>query len=83
IGEILFGKVNPSGRLPVSLPRSSAQLPVYYNQKNPHRARPYKDMEESPLYPFGYGLSYTTFAYEGLRASVGGAEARGAAQRDI
>lgn len=63
IGEILFGAVNPSGKLPVSLPRSSAQLPVYYNQKNPGRPRPYVDMPASALYPFGYGLSYTTFEY--------------------
>lgn len=63
IGEILFGKVNPSGKLPVSLPRSSAQLPVYYNQKNPGRPRPYIDMPAAALYPFGYGLSYTTFEY--------------------
>ncbi|MDG0813492.1 glycoside hydrolase family 3 N-terminal domain-containing protein [Cohnella rhizosphaerae] len=63
IGEIVFGKVNPSGKLPVSLPRSSAQLPVYYNQKNPGRSRPYVDMPAAALYPFGYGLSYTTFEY--------------------
>nr|WP_286672352.1 glycoside hydrolase family 3 N-terminal domain-containing protein [Cohnella hashimotonis] len=63
IGEILFGKVNPSGKLPVSLPRSSAQLPVYYNQKNPGRPRPYIDMPAAALYPFGFGLSYTIFEY--------------------
>lgn len=63
IGEILFGHVNPSGRLPVSLPRSSAQLPVYYNQKDPGRPRTYVDMPSAALYPFGYGLSYTTFEY--------------------
>ncbi|WP_020618087.1 glycoside hydrolase family 3 N-terminal domain-containing protein [Paenibacillus daejeonensis] len=69
IAEILFGEVNPSGRLPVSLPRSSAQLPIYYNRKNLGRSRPYKDMEETALYPFGFGLSYTTFAYDALRAA--------------
>ncbi|MCM3702245.1 glycoside hydrolase family 3 C-terminal domain-containing protein [Paenibacillus macerans] len=69
IAEILFGKVNPSGRLPVSLPRSSAQLPVYYNQKDPGRPRVYVDMPSAPLYPFGYGLSYTTFAYANLSLS--------------
>ncbi len=63
LGEILFGKVNPSGRLPVSLPRSAAQLPVYYNQKDPGRPRVYVDMPSAALYPFGYGLSYTTFEY--------------------
>lgn len=69
VGEILFGSVNPSGKLPVSLPRSSAQLPVYYNQKNPGRDRPYVDMPETPLYPFGYGGSYTTFEYSKLSLS--------------
>jgi beta-glucosidase len=68
IGEILFGKVNPSGKLPVSLPRAVGQLPVYYNQKKPSRVRHYADSSSLPLYPFGYGLSYTTFRYTGLRA---------------
>lgn len=69
IGEILFGAVNPSGKLPVSLPRSSDQLPVYYNQKNPGRPRPYTDMPATPLYSFGFGLSYTTFEYDELELS--------------
>ncbi|MCS7460665.1 glycoside hydrolase family 3 C-terminal domain-containing protein [Paenibacillus doosanensis] len=69
VGEILFGQVNPSGRLPVSLPRSAAQLPVYYNQKAAHRLRNYIDMPSAPLYPFGYGLSYTRFAYSELTLS--------------
>jgi len=64
LAEILFGHVNPSGKLPVSLPRSSSQLPVYYNQKNQGRRRPYVDMSEQPLYPFGYGLSYSEFRCE-------------------
>lgn len=72
IAEILLGRVNPSGKLPVSMPRSSAQLPVYYNQKNQGRPRPYADMSELPLYPFGYGLSYTAFDYGA--ASVSQAE---------
>ncbi|MFC4808618.1 glycoside hydrolase family 3 N-terminal domain-containing protein [Paenibacillus sp. GCM10023250] len=63
IGEILFGLVNPSGKLPVSIPRSSAQLPVYYNQKDPGRIRDYVDMPSAALYPFGHGLSYTRFDY--------------------
>ncbi|MNO20841.1 Periplasmic beta-glucosidase precursor [compost metagenome] len=69
IGELLFGIANPSGKLPVTLPRSSAQLPVYYNQKDPGRTRNYVDMPSAPLYPFGYGLSYTQFAYAHLSLS--------------
>lgn len=77
IAEIMFGKANPSGKLPCSLPRSSAQLPVYYNQKDPGRTRVYADMTSAPLYPFGFGLSYTTFAYGSLalsRSSVSAVE---------
>lgn len=61
IGEIIFGKTVPSGKLSISVPRSSAQLPVYYNRKN---VRGYVDMSETPLYAFGYGCSYTTFKYD-------------------
>lgn len=71
IGELLFGKANPSGKLPVSIPRSAAQLPVYYNQKDPGRPRVYVDMPSAPLYPFGYGLSYTEFRYGDVRLSRG------------
>lgn len=71
IGEILFGLINPSGKLPVSIPRSSAQLPVYYNQKDPGRPRVYVDMTSAPLYSFGHGLSYTNFAYGELMLSAG------------
>lgn len=64
IARILFGDTNPSGRLPVSIPRSEGQLPVYYSQGLP---RDYMDCAASPLYPFGYGLSYTTFSYSDLQ----------------
>ncbi|GAF10954.1 beta-glucosidase [Bacillus sp. JCM 19045] len=67
ISEILFGDVNPSGKLAVSMPRSSAQLPVYYNYKDQGRALTYLDMSAKPLYPFGYGLSYTTFELKNVR----------------
>ena len=64
IASILFGDANPSGRLPVSIPRSVGQLPVYYSAG---KQRDYMDFTSEPLYPFGYGLSYTTFEYSGLK----------------
>ena len=65
IADVLFGDYNPAGRLPISVPRSVGQLPLYYNQKAPSR-RDYTDEQGSPLYAFGYGLSYTTFDYSNL-----------------
>ncbi|KGO86125.1 beta-glucosidase [Flavobacterium rivuli WB 3.3-2 = DSM 21788] len=81
IAQTLYGINNPGGKLPMTFPRSVGQIPVYYNHKN--TGRPYfgnKDSEQkyksryidsdnSPLYPFGYGLSYTTFSYSNLRLS--------------
>lgn len=64
IAEILFGEVNPSGRLPVSLPRCSGQLPVYYNYKNSYRSMHYYNIPDGAAYTFGYGKSYTEFVYE-------------------
>ena len=65
IAEVLFGDYNPAGRLPVSVPRHVGQLPVYYNKPAP-AAHDYVDMSAKPLYPFGYGLSYTSFEYSDL-----------------
>lgn len=62
LAEVLFGDVNPSGKLPVTFPRSVGQLPLYYNHK-PTALRGYVLDSNKPLYPFGHGLSYTTFAY--------------------
>lgn len=76
IADVLFGKYNPSGKLPMSFPRHVGQCPIYYNKKNtgrPADKRPvvfwshYTDEENTPLYPFGYGLSYTTFEYKNLK----------------
>ncbi len=65
IADVLFGDYNPAGRLPVTVPRSVGQLPVYYNKKAP-AAHNYMDLSAKPLYAFGYGLSYTTFEYDNV-----------------
>lgn len=62
IADILFGKVNPSGKLTVTFPKNIGQLPFYYSKK-PSRNRNYVNSEMKPAFPFGYGLSYTTFGY--------------------
>ncbi|SDK74360.1 beta-glucosidase [Salinimicrobium catena] len=77
IADVLFGKYNPSGKLPVSFPRAVGQEPLYYNQKNTGRpSNPtdvtysaYTDERRDALYPFGFGLSYTTFEYGDLELS--------------
>lgn len=65
LARVLFGEVNPGGKLPVSVPRNVGQLPVYYNHK-PTAKRGYLLADTAPLYPFGYGLSYTQFGYSDL-----------------
>jgi beta-glucosidase len=65
IADVLLGKVNPSGKLPMTFPRSVGQVPFYYNHK-PTSRHVYVDEDTSALYPFGHGLSYTTFQYSGL-----------------
>ena len=77
IADVLFGDVNPSGKLTVSFPRNVGQIPIYYNYKNTGRplnpkdkyTSKYIDVANSPLYPFGFGLSYTTFLYSNLKVS--------------
>lgn len=74
ISSVIYGDHNPSGKLPVSFPRSLGQVPIYYNYKNTGRPGPgghvfwshYNDEKNDPLYPFGYGLSYTEFKYSNL-----------------
>jgi beta-glucosidase len=66
VAEILFGDKNPGGKLPISFPRSVGQLPDYYNHK-PSRNRSYIFTSREPLFPFGHGLSYTSFKFENVR----------------
>lgn len=74
LADVLFGDYNPSGKLPMSFPHNVGQLPLYYNQKNTGRPGPggdvfwsrYADAPNEALYPFGYGLSYTSFEYSDL-----------------
>lgn len=69
LADVLLGRYNPAGRLAVSVPRSVGQIPVYYNRKMPV-SHDYLEVSQAPLYPFGYGLSYTTFEYGSLVADM-------------
>jgi beta-glucosidase len=80
IGDVLFGDVNPSGKLTTTFPQNIGQVPIYYAHKNTGRPLPagkwfekfrsnYLDVSNDPLYPFGYGLSYTSFSYSDLKLS--------------
>ena len=78
VAEVLFGDVNPSGKLPLTVPRHAGQLPVYYNAGKSKAywlkdgwGHPYADLDPRPLFPFGHGLSYTTFEYRNLKLSGG------------
>jgi beta-glucosidase len=92
VADVLFGDYNPSGRLAITIPRSVGQLPVYYDYK-PSKAywigegwthhRGYVDMPGTPLYPFGYGLSYTQFQYSNLRIDPPEIYSQGEAQVSV
>lgn len=67
VAEAIFGEINPAGKLPISFPRHSGQIPVYYNSLPGWHGGRYVDLPETPLFAFGEGLSYTSFAYSNLR----------------
>jgi len=66
VADVLFGDANPAGRLPITFPMSEGQLPLYYDHKPTGRGDDYVDLTGMPLFPFGFGLSYTTFEYSSL-----------------
>lgn len=70
IAEIICGKLSPTGRLPVSLPRSAGQLPVYYNYRKSYQAMRYYDTKEGALYSFGEGFGYSDFSYEDIKVET-------------
>lgn len=69
IADVLFGDYNPAGRLPITFPIHESQLPLYYNHKSTGRGDDYINLTGKPLFPFGYGLSYTKFEYSDLKLS--------------
>jgi beta-glucosidase len=79
VADMLFGDVNPAGRLPITFPMSEGQLPLHYNHKPTGRGDDYLDLTGMPLFPFGFGLSYTTFDYSDLRITPGEIAASGGA----
>jgi beta-glucosidase len=80
VADVLFGDYNPAGRLPISVPKSVGQLPVYYNAKRP-TTHGYVETDNKPLYSFGHGLSYSKFEYSSLQAST--TESPGAVQVSV
>jgi len=77
VADVLFGDADPGGRLPITFPIAEGQLPLVYDHKPTGRGDDYRDLTGQPLFPFGFGLSYTTFAYSGLEiapAAIGPAD---------
>lgn len=82
VADVLFGDYNPGGKLTISFPRSVGQLPLYYNRK-PTARRGYLFANKEPLFPFGFGLSYTTFSYSNLKVNPARIAAAGDAKVSI
>jgi beta-glucosidase len=82
VADVLFGDENPAGRLPITFPMSEGQLPLTYDHKPTGRGDDYVDLTGQPLFPFGYGLSYTTFEYSNLRITPDTVAMAGDAGRD-
>jgi beta-glucosidase len=70
MARVVFGEVSPSGKLPVTVPRSIGQLPFHYSMKEINNKKGYLFLEDGPLYPFGFGLSYSPFSYEDISLST-------------
>ncbi len=95
IADVIFGRINPSGKLPATMPRNVGQIPIYYNHLNTGRpvskdwkgfvkyASNYVDVPPTPLYAFGYGLSYTTFEYSDFRLSATELSAGGSIRAEV
>jgi beta-glucosidase len=79
VADVLFGDANPAGRLPITFPVAEGQLPLSYNHKPTGRGDDYVDLTGMPLFPFGFGLSYTTFEYSNLRIEPAAIDATGTA----
>ena len=77
VADVLFGDYNPSGKLCVSIPKDAGQMPVHYNRTMISYTRRYLEVDNKPLYPFGYGLSYTEFAYRNLKITPAEIDGRG------
>ncbi|TSA17204.1 hypothetical protein D4R75_12515 [bacterium] len=69
VADVLFGDYNPGGKLPITFPQAVGQVPLYYNHKPTGRGDDYTDISGKPQFPFGFGLSYSTFAYKNLEIS--------------
>ena len=85
LAQILSGKANPSGKLCITFPYDSGQIPIYYNERQSSRPDQgkYQDIPTTPMYDFGYGLSYTTFSYGAMRASSGSIQKNGKVRVEV